>query len=101
METSIARISHFYNHICVAVLEVTGDLKVGDVVHILGYTTDFVQRVRSMEIEHHPVESVGSGSEVALSVVRPVHKGDVVFLVAGPEADQMLLDSQTTLETPL
>ena len=100
METSIARITHFFNHICVAVLKVTGDLKVGDVIHILGYTTDFVQRVHSMEIEHHPVESIGSGKEVALSVIRPVHKGDVVFKVTGPEAEKMLQDSQTAFETP-
>lgn len=99
METSIARISHFYNHICVAVLELSGELKVGDIVHVLGYTTDFVQRVRSMEIEHHPVESVGESKVVALSVVRPVHKGDVVFKVTGPEAEQMLQDSQAALET--
>ena len=92
METHIGRVTHFYNHIYVAVLSLTGELKIGDVVHIVGQTTDFGQQIRSMEIEHCSVNTVGAGQEVALKVVKPVRKGDAVLKVSGPEAEQLPLE---------
>jgi len=92
METRIGKVTHFYNHICVAVLSLTGELKVGDVVRITGHSTDFAQQIKSLEIEHSPVNTVGPGPEVALKVIMPVRKGDAVFKVTGPEAEQLLLD---------
>ena len=79
MEIRVGKVTHYYNHISVAVLELTGELKVGDTIHILGRITDFEQRVGSMEIEHQKVNSVGPGTEVALKVIDFVRKGDVVF----------------------
>ena len=79
MEIRVGKVTHYYNHISVAVLELTGELKVGDTIHILGRITDFEQRVGSMEIEHQKVNSVGPGTEVALKVIDFVRNGDVVF----------------------
>lgn len=81
MEIMVGKVTHYYNRIGVAVLTVNDQLKLGDVVHILGRTTDFVQRVTSMEIEHRKVTSVTAGMEVALKVEEPVRKGDTVFKV--------------------
>lgn len=81
METKIGHITHFYNRISVAVLELTDKLEVGDKVHILGHTTDFVQNITSMEIEHKKVTSVGPGDEVALKVIEPVRNGDEIFKI--------------------
>lgn len=81
METRVGKITHFYNHISVAVMELTGELKTGDVIHVIGHSTDFEQRISSMEIEHQKVQSVGPGKEVALQVKEPVRKGDTVFKV--------------------
>jgi putative protease len=81
MEERIGKITHFYNRIRVAVLEISGELKVGDVVHFVGRTTDFTQGVKSMEIEHQKVESAGAGTEVALKVISRVRKGDSVYKV--------------------
>jgi translation elongation factor EF-1alpha len=78
METPIGHITHFYNRINVAVLSLTDTLNLGDQVHILGHTTDFVQDVTSMEIEHEKVSSVGPGDEVALKVNESVRKGDKI-----------------------
>ena len=79
MEVQVGTITHFYNHICVAVLDLTGDLKVGDIIHIIGHITDFEQRVSSLEIEHKKVQSVSAGMDVALQVEEPVRHGDCVF----------------------
>jgi putative protease len=81
MEQRIGRVTHFYNRISVAVLELSDKLTIGDVIHIQGRRTDVIQEVQSMEIEHQKVESVGPGDEVALKVVNPVRKNDAVYKV--------------------
>lgn len=81
MNIPIGQVTHYYNRIGVAVLRLTGDLKIGDTVLILGHTTELEQRVTSMEIEHQKVEAVQAGQEVALRVEEPVRKGDVVYKI--------------------
>jgi translation elongation factor EF-1alpha len=82
MEIRIGEVTHYYNHIGVAVLEVTGELHVGDTIHIQGSTTEFTQPVASLEIEHQKVEVVGPGMEVALKVNQRVRQGDSIFKVS-------------------
>jgi hypothetical protein len=84
METSVGVVTHFYNHLGVAVLSLTGDLKVNDVVHFLGSTTDFCQEVHSLEIDHHKLEMGKAGQELAMKMVAAVRKGDKIYLA--PEA---------------
>lgn len=81
MEVHIGEVTHYYNRIGVAVLDLTAELKVGDTIHIQGTNTDFTQQVTSMEIEHQKVETVAPGSEVALKVVQRVRQGDSLFKV--------------------
>jgi translation elongation factor EF-1alpha len=81
METKIGHITHFFNRINVAVLSLTEELKSGDRIHILGHTTDLIQNVSSMEIEHRKVSSAGPGDEVALKVVEPIRKGDDIYKI--------------------
>ncbi len=83
MENKIGHITHFYNRISVGVLDLTDKLELGDKVHILGHTTDFIQNVESMEIEHNKVTSVRPGDEVALKLIEPVRKGDEIFKIIG------------------
>ncbi|NPV77531.1 MAG: hypothetical protein HPY59_14315 [Anaerolineae bacterium] len=81
METCIGVVTHYYNHIGVAVLSLSDTLKLNDLIHVLGYSTDFYQKVSSMEIEHHKVLSAGPGMEVALKVDEVVRRGDEIYLV--------------------
>jgi hypothetical protein len=81
MEIEIGKVTHFYNHICVAVLQLNKELHVGDIIHILGHVTDFEQRIDSIEIDHHKVEIGVVGSEVALKVEQEVRNGDTIFKV--------------------
>jgi putative protease len=82
MEVEIGKVKHYFNHINVAVLNLSDSLKLGDKIHIVGHSTDLVERVASMEVEHHPVEWVKPGDDVAIKVTEPVHEHDVVFLVS-------------------
>ncbi len=86
MEKHIGLVTHYFGRISVAVLKLSGGLKVGDVVHIQGHTTNFTQKVASLEVEHQKVQSVGPGADVALKVVERVRKGDAVYKVVEEEA---------------
>ena len=79
MEKRIGKITHYFDRIGVAVLDLEDGLKVGDTIHITGHRIELTQQVQSMEIEHEKMQAVGAGADVALKVVEPVHKGDVIY----------------------
>ena len=56
----IGVVTHYYGHLSVAVvkLEPGTTLRVGDNIHIKGHTSDFGQRVESLQIGHAPVQEV-------------------------------------------
>jgi hypothetical protein len=91
MEVEIGKVTHYYNHLNVAVLQLTDRLKVGETIHILGHTTDFIQMVASMEVDHHRVVVVELGADVALKVVEPVHVHDTVYRVTKDVLDLQAL----------
>ena len=80
MEGLIGRVSHYYNHLGVAILELTGELSVGDMITFLGHTTEFNQIACSLEVEHHKVMTATPGMEVAVRVDEAVREGDQVFI---------------------
>jgi putative protease len=63
----------------VAAIGLAAPLAVGDRIHIKGHTTDLVETVRSMEIEHRGVERAGPGDDVALAVEGSVPEHDLIF----------------------
>ena len=53
----------------------------GDTIHIKGHTSDFTQKVESMQIENQPVQSAQAGQSVGLKVVDHARPHDLVFKV--------------------
>jgi putative protease len=84
MEVLAGRVTHYYKAIGVAAVEVTDFLEVGNTIHIKGHTTDFEQKIESMQIEHRPVERAEKGQTVGLKVKDYVREHDLVYRV---EAD--------------
>jgi translation elongation factor EF-1alpha len=81
VEEKIGLVTDYLNRIGVAVIRLTdGDLRVGDEVRIAGKTTELVQAVESLQIEHQAVTQAARGSEVAARVRQPVHRHDQVYL---------------------
>ncbi len=80
-EQEIGRVSHCFNKINVAALELTGELAVGDTIHIKGHTSDFTEIVDSMQIEHDSVEKAGPGDSVGIKVKERTHEHDIVYKV--------------------
>jgi len=62
-------------------LEPGATLRVGDLIHIRGHTTDFTQKVESLEVDHAPVAEVGPKDDFGLKVIEHVRDHDVVFKV--------------------
>jgi len=81
-EQLIGDVSHYWSKIDVAGIEITDDeLCVGDEIHIKGATTDFTQRVESMQVENQNIEKAKKGISVGLKVVQRVREHDKVFKV--------------------
>lgn len=75
------KITHYFDKIGVAVVEVLSPLKVGDTIKISGHGNEFTQQVESMQIEHQAVEEVDKGQTVGMKVSQPVKEGDEVYKV--------------------
>ncbi len=82
MEKEIGKITHYFSKINVGILELSkGTLQVGDTIHIKGHTSDFYQKIESMQLEHDPVDKAKSGEPVGIKVENSVRENDVVFKV--------------------
>ena len=81
-ETLVGTVTHYYGHIGVAGIDVTKPLEVGDTIHLHGATTDFVQPVESIQIEHAAVAEAKPGDEIGIKVGERVHEHDKVFKIA-------------------
>ncbi|MGD9347230.1 MAG: hypothetical protein PVH84_15295 [Candidatus Aminicenantes bacterium] len=82
MEEEIGKITHYFSKINVGVIEITKeDLQLGDTIHIKGHTSDFYQKVQSLQVEHSPVDTIGVGESAGLKVESPVRENDLVFKV--------------------
>ncbi len=76
---AIGTVTHWFGHLSVAAVRLTEPLSVGDRIHIRGHSTDLVETVRSMEVEHRKVDRAGPGDDVAVAVEGQVHEHDVIF----------------------
>jgi putative protease len=82
MEEEVGRITHYFSKINVGVLELSkGELHVGDTIHIKGHTSDFYQKMESMQVENNPVDSAKPGEPVGIKVESPVRENDIIFKV--------------------
>lgn len=82
-EQRIGVVTHYYSHLSVVAmqLEPGATLRVGDVIHIWGHTTDFTQRVESLEVNHAPVPEVKPKDDFGLKVIEHAREHDIVFKV--------------------
>lgn len=83
MDIQVGKITHYYDKIGVAVVEVMNQkLKVGDTVKVSGHDKEYTQEVTSLQIEHQQVNEVGVGESCGIKVDQPVKEGDVLYLVS-------------------
>ncbi len=81
-EEFIGVVTHYYGHLSVAAIRIeAGTLRVGDTIRILGHTSDFRQRVDSMQIERQPVTEAGKRQEIGIKVSQHARENDEVYKV--------------------
>jgi len=77
-ENVIGRVTHYFAKIGAAVIKLKANLSVGDTIKVKGHTTDFTQKVNSMQIDHVVVNSAKKGQEIGLLVDSRAREHDVV-----------------------
>jgi len=80
-EKEIGQVADFFTHVNVIAVKLSGELSVGDRIHIKGHTTDFIQEVASIQIEHQVVIKAKVGDDVGIKVAEKVRHGDKIFKI--------------------
>ncbi len=81
-ESKLGNVTHYYDRIGVAVIELLGNLNVGDRIKFVRGGEDlFEQNVTSIQMEHESVQKAGKGDDVGLKVDQEVKDGAEVFKV--------------------
>ncbi|MEK7540749.1 MAG: EF-Tu/IF-2/RF-3 family GTPase [Patescibacteria group bacterium] len=81
-EKPIGKISHYFSNINVAVVDLSGVLKEGDIIRITGgENTDFNQEIDSIEVDHKKVKTAKKGDSVGLKVKEKVREGYCVYKI--------------------
>jgi len=76
-------VTHYFTHLQVAIVQIeSGVLREGDTVHIKGHTSDFQQRVESMELDHVHVGEAYAGQSVGMRVKEHAREHDIVYKAA-------------------
>jgi translation elongation factor EF-1alpha len=78
----VGKVTHFFDKISVAVIELTGSLKAGDKIEIETKEGPFQQEVTSMQVDHKPVEKAKKGDAIGMKVDNPVKEGNPVSKLA-------------------
>jgi len=81
MDQKIGKVTHYYNKIGVAVVELTKPLSTGDKIKISGHDKEFTQDVVSMQMEHQKLEKAKAKESIGLKVDQPVRENDEVFKI--------------------
>ena len=77
----VGKISHYYQKIGVAVIDLDDTLSVGDQIEISGPSTNLTQTVDSMQIEHESIKQAKKGMSVGMKVSDRVKENDVVYKI--------------------
>ena len=85
-EERVGTVTHYFGHLSVAAVRMeSGSLRIGDTIHVVGRTSDFRQRIESMQVEHEPVSEVRAGQEFGLKVTDHARENDIVYKAAAAQ----------------
>lgn len=78
----IGKITHYYDKIQVAVVELSDNLAMGDKIKIAGHGNEFTQTVSSIQVEHENLQEAKKGQTVGMKVDQEVKEGDEIYRVS-------------------
>jgi putative protease len=77
-------VTHYFDKIGVAIVNVKGTIAVGDQIEIrdkTGEEVKFNQEVSSMQVEHENINKAKKGQEIGLKVDQGVKEKDLIYKV--------------------
>lgn len=79
-EVELGKVTHYFSKIGVAAIEITQDtLAVGDTIRVKGHTSDFTQKIDSMQVDGQSVEEATVGQSVGIKVSEHAREHDMVY----------------------
>ena len=80
MPKVVGKVTHYFPHVKAGVILVTkGAIAMGDTLQIKGHTTDFKQKVKSLQIDNAPIQKARPKQEIGLLVKSRVRHNDIVY----------------------
>jgi putative protease len=78
----IGEVTHYFPHVNAAAVKLKkSGLKVGDEIYLKGHTTDFKEKVESIQLDHATIPEGKKGQEIGLLVKSRVRIGDSVYRI--------------------
>lgn len=78
----IGEVTHYFPHVNAAAVKLMKNgLKVGDQIYLKGHTTDFKEKVESIQLDHTTIPEGKKGQEIGLLVKSRVRTGDSVYRI--------------------
>ena len=75
---NVGKVIHYYDKIGVAIIELAGALKTGDVVKFVKGDDEFEQTISSMQIEKTSIDSAKKGDVIGVKTDSPAKEGTLV-----------------------
>lgn len=80
--TLIGRVTHYFPRVKAGAVLIEKDrLALGDTIRIKGHTSDFKQKIMSMQIDRVPIEKASKGHEIGIFVKSRVRIHDRVYKI--------------------
>lgn len=80
-DMKVGKVTHYYDKIGVAVVDLEDSLSVGDKIKVTGHGNEFTQQVSSMQLDHQDLQKAKKGQAIGLKVDQKVKEGDEVYSV--------------------
>lgn len=79
----IGKIIHYYDKIGVAIVRLSGALKVGDKIKVEGNKNEFEQTVDSIQMDHKEITVGETGQEVGIKLTQKANEGALIIKLEG------------------
>ncbi|MEK6923081.1 MAG: hypothetical protein AABW84_00070 [Nanoarchaeota archaeon] len=77
----VGTVTHFFDNISVAVIDVKKPISVGDTISIEGPKTNFKQPIKSMQVEHTTIKTAKRGDNIGMKTNKPARARDLVYKI--------------------
>lgn len=78
-QKEIGKVNHWYDKAQVAVVKLSGNIKIGDKIKVKKGDSEFEETVSSMQVDHKTVNSGKKGDEVAIQLSQKTKEGAVIY----------------------